>query len=558
MSKAERMSSVDMTWLRMDRPANPMVIVGFFALGGPVNLNELEATIAERFLSIPRFKQCVESRAGEYWWVDDAYFDESRHIKRVRLPGEADQRELQRYVAQLASEHLDKARPLWQLHIVEDYQGGAAIIFRIHHAVADGMALVGMMLSMTDGGDRRVWKAHSRAEPPAWLSAPGLKTLQKGLGVTTELLQEAKALAASPAKTAKIGAGVAGELAWLLLMPEDSRTRFKGKPSGNKRVAWTDTIPLHEVKAVSKALGCTINDVLLASVAGALCQYLKDKGDPVKGVEIRALVPVDMRKSHEAGQLGNKFGIVGVELPVGIENPLMRLYEVHRRMQALKQSLEPPVTLGLFAALGYAPQMLQDRLFNLLIHRATAVMTNVPGPQTPLYLGGAEIKQVMFWVPQSGDIGMGVSILSYNGMVQFGLVTDAQMAPDPEAIIEHFRPQFDQLVYHVLMSSWGDADLEAAKQAALHSETETPKAPARKSRPASKPRAKGARTKSAPDVKSAAPPEPDAEAPVAEARKPRPASQPRTRGTRIKPGPQAQPQTAPEPQSTARRKLPRK
>ena len=387
---------------------------------------------------------------------------------------------------------------------------------------------------------------------------PELKTLQKGLGVTTELLQEAKALAASPAKTAKIGAGVAGELAWLLLMPEDSRTRFKGKPSGNKRVAWTDTIPLHEVKAVSKALGCTINDVLLASVAGALCQYLKDKGDPVKGVEIRALVPVDMRKSYEAGQLGNKFGIVGVELPVGIENPLMRLYEVHRRMQALKQSLEPPVTLGLFAVLGYAPQMLQDRLFNLLIHRATAVMTNVPGPQTPLYLGGAEIKQVMFWVPQSGDIGMGVSILSYNGMVQFGLVTDAQMVPDPEAIIEHFRPQFDQLVYHVLMSSWGDADLEAAEQAALHSETETPKAPARKSRPASKPRAKGARTKSAPDVKSAAPPEPDAEAPVAEARKSRLASQPRTRGTRIKPGPQAQPQTAPEPQSMARRKLPRK
>jgi hypothetical protein len=143
-------------------------------------------------------------------------------------------------------------------------------------------------------------------------------------------------------------------------------------------------------------------------------------------------------------------------------------------------------------------------------------------------------------------------------MVQFGLVTDAQMAPDPEAIIAHFRPQFDQLVYHVLMSSWGDADLEAAEPAALYSETETPKAPARKSRPASKPRAKGARTKTAPDVKSAALPELDAEAPVAEARKSRPASKRRTRGTRIKPEPQAQPQTAPEPQSTARRKLPRK
>ena len=585
MSKAERMSSVDTTWLRMDRPANPMVVVGLLIFGGPLDLNKLEETIAQRFLAIPRFKQHVESRAGEHWWVDDPYFDESRHIKRVRLPGKAEQRELQRYVAQLASEHLDKARPLWQMHIVEDYQGGAAIVLRIHHAIGDGMALVGLMLSVMDGGDQRVWTAHSEAEPPAWLSLPGIKTLQKGLGVTTDLLKEATALAANPAKTAKIGAGVAGELAWLLLMPEDSSTRFKGKPSGNKRVAWTDPIPLHEVKAVGKALGCTINDVLLASVAGALCQYLKDKGDPVKGVEIRALVPVDMRKSYEAGQLGNKFGIVGVELPVGIESPLKRLYEVHRRMQALKQSLEPPVTLGMFAVLGYAPQMLQDRLFNMLIHRATAVMTNVPGPQSPLYLGGAEITQVMFWVPQSGDIGMGVSILSFNGTVQFGLITDAQMVPDPEAIIAHFRPQFEELLYYVLMSPWGEADVEAAEQTAQQPAAQAPVPRSRQSRSASKPRAKGAQAKSpnkpGPDTeapvaeagksrpaskphakstraKSPAAAEPKTEAPVANARKSRPAAQPRTRGTQAKTVMQAQPQAAPEPKSTARRKLPRK
>ena len=316
---------------------------------------------------------------------------------------------------------------------------------------------------------------------------------------------------------------MAGELAWLLLMPEDSWTRFKGKPSGNKRVAWTDPIPLHEVKAVGKALGCTINDVLLASVTGALCHYLKDKGDPVEGVEIRALVPVDMRRSYEAGQLGNKFGIVGVELPVGIESPLKRLYEVHHRMQALKQSLEPPVTLGMFAVLGYAPQILQDRLFNMLIHRATAVMTNVPGPQSPLYLGGAEIKQIMFWVPQSGDIGMGVSILSFNGMVQFGLITDAQMVPDPEAIIAHFRPQFEELLYYVLMSRWGEADVEAADHAAQLAAAEAPVPRSRKSRLASKPRAKGAQ------AKSPTTPGPDTEAPVAEARKSRTVSKTRAK-----------------------------
>src|SRR5271166_7154262 len=218
MSKAERLSSVDTTWLRMDRPANPMVIIGVLVLEGPVDFQTFERTIAERLLAIPRLKQHIESRAGEYWWVDDPYFEESRHIKRVRLAGNGDQAELQRFIAQLASEPLDKSRPLWQLHIVEDYEGGAAAVIRVHHAIGDGMALVGVMLSITDGGDQRVWAARDRTEPPAWASLPGLKTLQKGIGVTTDLWKEATALAASPAKTARLGAGVAEELAWLLLM----------------------------------------------------------------------------------------------------------------------------------------------------------------------------------------------------------------------------------------------------------------------------------------------------------------------------------------------------
>ena len=131
--------------------------------------------------------------------------------------------------------------------------------------------------------------------------------------------------------------------------------------------------------------------------------------------------------------------MLAVELPVGLENPLDRLYEVRRRMRALKQSYEPSVTLGLLAALGYAPKVVQDRLFDLLLSRATAVMTNVPGPQQPLYLAGSELKQIICWGPQAHDIGMGVSILSFNGRVQFGLITDAAMVPDPQAIIARFR-----------------------------------------------------------------------------------------------------------------------
>ena len=158
-----------------------------------------------------------------------------------------------------------------------------------------------------------------------------------------------------------------------------------------------------------------------------------------------------------------------MELPVGIADPIHRLQEVRRRMAELKQSYEAPVTFGLFAALGFAPKLAQDRLFDMLLSRATAVMTNVPGPQHPLYLAGARLEEIMFWVPQSGDIGMGVSILSFGGNVQFGLVTDAAMVPDPEAIIARFNPEFEQLLYHVLMEPWGEdeSEQEAAPEPAI-------------------------------------------------------------------------------------------
>ncbi len=498
MPEAERLSPVDTTWLRMDRPANPMVIVGVLIIEGPVKLNLLEETLAERFLAIPRFRQRVEIRAGEHWWTEDPHFERQRHVKRVRLPGKAGKEELQRYIAELASEPMDKTRPLWQIRIVEHYEGGAAVVIRIHHAIADGIALVGVMLSITDGQEgQRPWgEAPRQGKKLKLLSIPGLETLSKGVTLTADVWEEARHLAGSPAKTIRTGAGVAGELAWLLLMPQDSPTRYKGKLSGNKRVAWTDPVALPEVHAVSRALGCSINDMLLASVAGALGAYLKEKGDRIEGVEIRALVPVDMRGEHQAAELGNRFGIIAVELPAGIENPLQRLAEVHRRMKELKESLEPPVTLGLFMVLGYAPKIVQDRLFNLLLSRATAVMTNVPGPRHPLYLTGQEIKQLLFWVPLSGDLGMGVSILSFNDMVQFGLITDAALVPDPEAIIAHFRPQFEQLLYYVLMEPWGDAqDQETVHHDAHHAPLSHHPRPKKSRKPA---------TAAAPKPKSAA------------------------------------------------------
>jgi diacylglycerol O-acyltransferase len=293
--------------------------------------------------------------------------------------------------------------------------------------------------------------------------------------IGTTLIEKGVELWQDPVKAialAQKGTAITAEIAKLALMTEDSPTRFKGKPGAGKKVAWAEPLALDEVKAVGKALGASVNDVLLSCVAGALREYLVRKGDDVDGVTIRALVPVNLRPLEKAYRLGNQFGLVFLDLPIGIDNPVERLYAVRANMRALKGSYQPILALGLLAAMGAGPQALQDQLLDALARNATAVMTNVPGPQQPLWLAGARMESLMFWVPQSGDIGMGVSILSYDGEVQFGLITDRGLVPDPERVIVRFAPEFEKLVLTALLAPpWhGDLDPELAENGVrLHS-----------------------------------------------------------------------------------------
>lgn len=271
------------------------------------------------------------------------------------------------------------------------------------------------------------------------------------------LIEKGAELWREPAKAIDLagqGSALAAEVIRLALMGEDSTTRFKGEPGVAKRVAWAESLSLDEVKAVGRALGCSVNDVLLSAVAGALRSYLIGRGEAVDGVMVRALVPVNLRPAEEAPRLGNRFGLVFLELPIGIENPVERLYVLRANMEALKGSFQPVIALGILAAMGAGPRMLQEHLLALLAKNATAVMTNVPGPRQPLFFARAKIDRLMFWVPQSGNIGMGVSIITYAGSVQFGLVTDATLCPDPERVIASFAPEFEKLVLVALMTSW--------------------------------------------------------------------------------------------------------
>jgi WS/DGAT/MGAT family acyltransferase len=447
----------------MDRPHNLMMIVGVMVLDALPDARRLRRTIEERFAGLARLRQYPVLDATGAWWETDERFDLHRHLHRVKLPGRAGAAELRQLVARLASSPLPPGKPLWEFHLAENYSEGPALIVRLHHCYANGIALMRDMLSMTDAspaGARHVPQRHEEHEHgPIWqLLEPVSEVVSGAIRLSGTVLDKYFDLLRHPghlAEYAKMAQRAAGDVLELATMPDDSHTRFKGKPGTAKRVAWSGRIPLIEVKAVGQALGCSVNDVLLSCVAGALRSYLVEHGDSAQGVEIRALVPVNLRGAQHQG-LGNWFGLVPLLMPLAIANPLARLYEVKRRMDALKGSYLAPISLGLLAGVGLMPKPLQQQVLDILANKATAVMTNLPGPQQPLYFAGSRLEQAMFWVPQSGDIGMGVSILSLAGSVQFGLITDAGLVPDPERIAQRFPVELERLVTIVMMEPWGE------------------------------------------------------------------------------------------------------
>lgn len=484
----KKMSAVDNAWLRMDSSGNLMMVVGIAMLDQPVATEALQQELRAHFLAYRRFRSRVVSDLTGSWW-EEVTPDLDEHVIRIALPalkpGQHDNKAvLQALVGQLSGEALDPDKPLWQMHLVDHCVGvdgvaRQALLVRIHHCIADGVALVRLFMSMFGAlsattaafsaeelhhhpdqvhGDELHAALHMQnhwqelLEPVTQGSIRAIEASSTLLSKSFEALGEADHLPQHLLEWGHTAGQLAQDMLAIGTMSDDTETRLKGKPSGSKRVAWSEPLPLGEVKLMAKAYGCSINDILLSSVAGALRSYLLAKGDTVAAdCEVRAMVPVNLRKPDQAQKLGNEFGLVPLVLPVGMEDPVARLQVVQQRMGELKGSYTALVAMSMLGVLGSAPKTMQTEIQDYFARKATAVMSNVPGPQAALYLAGSKLDQVMFWVPQSGDIGVGISILSYNGGVQFGIVTDAAMVDDPEQIISRFAPEFEKLVLLMLM-----------------------------------------------------------------------------------------------------------
>jgi WS/DGAT/MGAT family acyltransferase len=433
----------------MEDPTNLMMITGVFFFGQPLDVEEVKTIIEERLLPFDRFRMRIVQpafRLRPYWEIDPK-FDINAHLHRIALPSPGDQEILQDFVNDLMSTPLDYSKPLWQFHIIENYGDGCAFLCRLHHSIADGIALMRVLLSMTE---------HT-AEPEVGSVDENEPSESNGSTTATHDRSSSKSptfngfakFMTEPTRmidAAKVGTESLAALGHLLTLRPDPQTPFKGELNVMKRCAWSQPISLSNVKEIGIVAGGTVNDVLISAVTGALRRYLHLRGEPAGGLNFRAVVPVNLRPSDEELKLGNAFGLVFLSLPVGIADPLDRLQELKRRMDGIKGTPEALVAFGILNAIGLASPEIQDVVVRMFGSKATAVMTNVPGPREVRYFAGQPITGLMFWVPQSGRLGLGISILSYAGEVLVGVATDAGLVPDPESLIEAFHTEFDDLM----------------------------------------------------------------------------------------------------------------
>jgi diacylglycerol O-acyltransferase / wax synthase len=433
MSTSHAMTRADAAWLHMDRPTNLMVINSVLWFDEPVDWQRCEDVFRERIVErFDRFRQRpVESLTGPHW--EDAELDLDQHFHHVSLPAPGARQALQDFVATRLPVPLERSRPLWEVYFVDGLGSGAAVFVRMHHCIADGIALARVMLTLTDG-DPAAGHGFAAASEHG-------STLAMLSGTAGAIAHEAIDVVRHPRRALVTAVEDTQTLAKLLLPGSDPHTAIKGDQVMAHRVGWSAPLDLWRVKRAAHALGATVNDVLVSAVTGALAAHLGAEGEVPD--EVHALVPFNLRPLDEPlpRELGNRFGLVLLALPVGVADPVLRTLEVKRRMDAIKHGHEGPISYGILDLMGRTPAPVEGLLIDYFTAKGSMVLTNVPGPRRALSVAGTPLGGVLVWAPCSGSVGMSISIFSYAGKVTIGFLTDAGLVPDPQALADAARAE---------------------------------------------------------------------------------------------------------------------
>ena len=420
-----RLGVQDALWLDMDRPTNLMVADVVVWTATPLDLDRLRAAITDRFVErYPVFASRAVRHHDGTWWEPDPDFDLDRHIETAALTDPEDPAELQALMSTRRVQPLDRRHPLWQVILVERYRAGSAMVFRSHHSVADGMRMVQLAMSLFDAAP----------EGGAILAAPaGQRVAER----RTSRRSVRELLSAAP--------GFLDALRKLIFGPRNRRTLWTGTAGLDKGIAWSDPLPLTEVKTVAKANGCTVNDVLTAAVAVSLNAYLRSRDAQCSSVTF--MVPVNLKPLDLTmpETLGNEFALTQLELPTDCSDARTVLTTVKRRMDRIKKGDEAAIAFRLQAAIARVSNTLYEASVDLFTRRTLGVLTNVPGPPIPVYLAGALVETIIGWAPVSGEQPMSFSICSYNGQVTVGIAADTALVPAYHSIAEGFGAAFGQI-----------------------------------------------------------------------------------------------------------------
>lgn len=428
----DTLSAVDAAWFRLDEKHNVADIVALLTFERSLDAERLTERITDRFRAFPRLLARVQDPhgVGLPWWEPVGGFRVRDNIRRMALPDD-DPLTLQHAVDAVLAEPLDRTRPLWEIHLVDRSDGLTAVIARFHHCLGDGFALVGLLLELAEDKDGQ----DTGASSPGAMDETERDT---GHGHAIDFLLHPERIA----EAALTGGRVAAALGGLLMLPFDSPSALRRPLSGVRKVAWSEPIGLERFKVLARATGSTVNDVLVTALAGAMRSWLRDAGDPVDTLAIRAIVPVNLRPAEELDKaLGNRFGLVFLDLPIAQPLAEARLRTVHEGMDSLKGGEAAASSVVALTALGVVPEVIEHVASDLFTRKGSLLVTNVPGPRKRLHLAGAPIDQIMFWAPHVARIGLGVSLLSYADTVRVGVRADEAVVCDPATIVHAFEAE---------------------------------------------------------------------------------------------------------------------